>query len=206
MIVEPMSIQWLNQFAFDNALQRSRQIGRPVLLDFHDPRCACCQRLERSTYSDPTVISAITDYVVPLRVVTAEPDDVSAAIILRYLCISTPTIQLISPEGTVYHCWRGAPRQTTLSARQYQTSPPRGYRRVYHEATGSLSPALFLAQLLIGRGKTALKHELFDEAVKLFQEVIAEYGNDEAAVKESRYWLAIACSNASSCAISSGGM
>jgi len=177
--VSPIRIDWLNQFDFENALQQSRQVSKPVLLDFHDPACVGCQLLERVTYSDPIVMSAIAEQVIPLRVITTEPDSASRPIIARYISISSPTIQLLSPEGTVYHCWRGAPRHTR---------PARGYRGVFCEATGHLSPSLFLAQLLVGRGKMALKQECYEEAVQLFTEVLTEYRADNEATKEALYW------------------
>jgi len=183
--MQPTRIDWLNQFDFDSALQQSGRVSKPVLVDFHDPTCAGCQQLERVTYSDPSVISAIIKQVIPLRVVTAEPDSASTAIITRYISISSPTVQLLSPMGTVYHCWRGAPRHTR---------PAHGYRGVYHEAAGHLSPVCFLAQLLIGRGKMALKHERYAEATQLFEEVLTEYPADDVATTEARYWWSIASS------------
>lgn len=192
MAAQSKDIPWLDRFDFESALQHSLVAHKPVLLDFHDSRCLCCARLERETYSDPAVINEITEHVIPVRVVTAEPDAVGAAIILCYLSISTPTVQLLSPEGTVYHWWRGAPRQTTVSARQYRTRPTHGYRRVYHEASGYLTPPLFLAQLLIARGKEALKQQRFEDAAELFRDVLTKYFADAAACPEASYWLSIA--------------
>ena len=110
-------IDWLDQSEFEKILRHSRQVGKPALLDLHDPTCAGCQQLELVTYSDPSVIAAIGEHVVPVRVVTQEPDSASRAIINRYISISTPTVQLLSPEGTIYHWWRGAPRHTRPAPR-----------------------------------------------------------------------------------------
>lgn len=181
-------IDWLDQFAFEKVLRHSRQVGKPALLDLHDPTCAGCQQLELVTYSDPSVIAAIGEHVVPVRVVTQEPDSASRAIINRYISISTPTVQLLSPEGTIYHWWRGAPRHTR---------PARGYHGVYHEAIGDLSPARFLAQMSIGLGKVALTHGRFAEAAQLFKEVLTDYQGDHVTTAEAQYWQRIAVAKGS---------
>jgi hypothetical protein len=189
MTAHSTDISWLDQFEFEKALRDSVLARKPVLLDFHDSRCTCCARLERETYSDPGVYYQINEHTIPVRVVTAEPDAVSAAIILCYLSISTPTVQLLSPDGNVYHWWRGAPRQTTVSARQYRTRPTHGYRRVYHEASGYLTPSMFLAQLLIARGREALNQQRFEDATELFRDVLTKYVADTVACSEASYWL-----------------
>jgi hypothetical protein len=179
-----MTIQWLNQLDFDMAIRRSRERGQPVLVDFHSPTCSGCQSLEAETYSDPLVIRALTDHVIPLRVVTTEPDAASRRIITHYISISTPSVQLLSPQRTVDHYWRGAPRFTR---------PSLGYQAVFPETSGHLTPDRFLAQLLLGRGKSALKRGRLDEAIRLLGDVIIQYPNDEAATEEAGRWAAMAC-------------
>jgi Thioredoxin-like len=195
--MQQVGIHWLNQHDMGSALQRSCDIGKPVLMDFHDPTCDACITLDRDTYSDPSVIVMITEHAIPLRVVTVEPDRDTAEIINCYISISTPTVQLLTGDGTVCHYWRGSPCQTVLSARQIAQSP----RRVYLEARGHLPPALFCAQLLIGRGKAALKYGRFDDALRLFEEVLAKYSNDEEVIAETRYWKSRVASK-TSCTLS----
>jgi len=183
--MQPISIHWLNQYDLSGALQQSSESGKSVLLNFYDATCSGCVSLEQDTYSDPAVITMVAQHVIPLRVVTTEPDRSTAEIINCYISISTPTVQLLSREGTACHYWRGAPRQTVLSARQIT----QGSRRVYMEAQGCLPPTLFCAQLLIGRGKVALNYECFEAALRLFDEALVKYGNDAEIASEARYWI-----------------
>jgi len=185
------AVQWLNQFEFEDAILRSGQVRKPVLLDFHDPACKGCQRLDEQVYSAPSIVGAITDQAIPVRIVVTGVDAVSTGIINAYISISTPSIQLLSPQRTVYHYFRGCPRLTVLCARQIA----QGKHRVYRESVGHLSPELFLTQLSLGLGKRALQLEQLAFGSKLFQQVIAE-GRDDEAAGEARFWQSVVRSRA----------
>ncbi len=118
MTIEPNSIEWLSHRDFEAAFHESREADRPVLLDFHDPTCMGCESLERSTYHTADVASAIRDHAIPVRILTTSPDKTVEDILSRYIAISTPTVQLLSRDRTVYHCFRGAPRHTRLALSQ----------------------------------------------------------------------------------------
>jgi hypothetical protein len=195
--MRPLGIAWLAASDFERTLQEAGEGGKPVLLDFHDPTYPGCQELERSTYADPGVIAAVTEHVVPLRVVTKDPDSASRAIMPRYISISASTVQLIAAGGTACHSWRGAPRATR---------PAIGYRDVYHEVAGDLPPDRFLAQLLIGRGKLALTQARYAEAERLFETVLTEYETDELATDEARYWSAIASARCTAGEVPAGAL
>jgi Tetratricopeptide repeat len=88
-------------------------------------------------------------------------DPTSAPIVKRFLQVWTPTLMLLDPDGNVYTEWNGY-----------------------------LPPALYLAQLLLGLGKAALKQDRFEQAVGHFNEVAANHpGTDTAA--EALYWAAV---------------
>jgi hypothetical protein len=204
MAVETTGIGWLNQLELEQSLERSRSTGISVLLDFRDPDCAGCEELERSTYSDPGVIEAVSEFTLPVRVLTGNPDRITEEILSRYIAISTPTIQLISGQGTVDHFFRGAPRHTRLALSQWnreRTSGNRDYCRVYHESVGCLPPPRFLAQLLIGRGRAALNSGRFEEAERKFDELLSVYGSDDTAVSEATYWKSKLVSRANSSSV-----
>jgi len=188
-VISMRTIPWGSQCDFENALRQSREESKPVLLDFHHPACAGCRQLDSETYSDPEVAETIGDNTLPVRIVTTEWDRVSTDIINCYISISTPTVQLLSAEGTVLHYWYGAPRQTVLSARQISDSP----RRVFIESSSHLSPRLFLSQLLLGQGKAALRVGRFENAAQLFGRVLASCSPDDPAFAEAGYWRARAC-------------
>ena len=174
-----MAIEWLDQSHFGDAVRRSSELNRPVLLDFHDPTTLGCQRLDRVTYADRVVQSAIAENVIPLRVVTIDPDAASTALITRYISISTPTVQLISEDGTPYHWWRGAPRHTR---------PALGFRSVYNEMDGDLPPRAFLAQLWLGLCKAALLEKHHEKAQSLLNKALAVAPPGALPRTEVDYW------------------
>lgn len=93
---------------------------------------------------------------------TKDPDEAARAVIRRYLQVWTPTILLLSPNGSVYHEW-----------------------------SGYLPPDLYATHLLLGQGKAALKEERFDLARQLFDEVADQHPLSDVA-PEALYWAAVA--------------
>jgi tetratricopeptide (TPR) repeat protein len=164
-------------------MSRSADEGKPILLDLHSPACSGCRNLEQAIYSNPAVAQEISDYTLPVRVPTENPDKASTAIIDKHIFIWSPTIQLLAPDGTRYHEFNGAPRRTRLSV---------GYQTVFHDTPGHLTPELFRAQLTVARGKAALRKKQLEEAIRLFNAVIKRYPQDETSVADAKHWLAVA--------------
>src|SRR5436190_19620829 len=88
-------------------------------------------------------------------------DPASAPIVQRFLQVWTPTLMLLAPDGKVYNEWNGY-----------------------------LPPALYLAQLLLGLGKAALKQDRFAPAGELFEAIAANHPGTDAAA-EALYWAAV---------------
>jgi len=85
---------------FDAALQRAREGGRPVMIDFGAEWCAACKELERDTYVDPTVVSEATRFVNIKVDGTNEVDEVEA-LYQRFGVQGLPTVAFISSKGEV---------------------------------------------------------------------------------------------------------
>jgi len=98
---------------------------------------------------------------VPVQIRTKEPEPAAKAVIARYLQVWTPTIILLSADGAVIHEW-----------------------------SGYLPPIPFLDQLLLGRGKDALKRDRFAEAAALFDQ-LADHNPLGDAAPEALYWAAV---------------
>lgn len=60
-----------------------------------------------------------------------------------------------------------------------------------HRIEGFLPNDDFLAQLMLGRAKMAFAHENWDEAEKLFREIVDKFPNTDAA-PEALYWAGVA--------------
>ena len=59
-----------------------------------------------------------------------------------------------------------------------------------HRIEGFLPADEFLAQLMLGRAKTAFARGRFDEAERHFREIVDEHGNADAAA-EAQYWAGV---------------
>jgi hypothetical protein len=179
----PQTVQWYGPREFSRLLSRSAEESKPVLLDLHSSDCSGCRNHDEFIYSNPTIAQEIVEHTLPVRVVTQDPDRTSTDIINNHIFIWSPTIQLLAPDATRYHEWNGAPRRTRLSV---------GYQSVFHDTPGHLTPELFHAQLLVARGKAALRTNKFREAMGLFSTVVERYPSDGIAVAEAERWLTVA--------------
>jgi len=177
------TLQWYGPHDFAQVLSRSADEGKPVLLDLHSDTCSGCRNHDGTIYSDPLVAQEILEHTLPVRVSTENPDRASTAIIDKHIFIWSPTIQLLAADETRYHEFNGAPRRTRLSV---------GYQTVFHDTPGRLTPELFRAQLLVARGKAALRSGKYGEAMRLFGATKERYPYDATAVAEAERWLAVA--------------
>lgn len=177
------AFQWSGPQEFSQLLSRSADEGKPVLLDLHSPECSGCTNHDTTIYSHPLISQDIADHTLPVRVTTTNPDRASTDIINNHIFIWSPTVQLLAPDATRYHEWNGAPRRTRLSV---------GYQTVFHDTPGRLTPETFHAQLLIARGKAALRTQKYREAMHLFSDTMTRYPADKSAVEEARRWFTVA--------------
>ena len=80
----------------DRALREAD--GRPVMLDFYADWCVSCQELERETFTDPAVQSALANLVTLQADVTAN-DEADQALLQRFGVIGPPTLLFFGPDG-----------------------------------------------------------------------------------------------------------
>ncbi len=90
------SVKGMEQLQLEVAAARAK--GRPVMLDFYADWCISCKELERYTFSDPGVVSALGGFVLLQADVTA--NDESDRIMLNQFEISgPPLIVFYGPDG-----------------------------------------------------------------------------------------------------------
>jgi len=92
----------------DEAFERARREGKPVLLDISATWCHWCHVMDDVTYSDPEVVRKINRHFVPIRVDTDRRPDVNA----RYNMGGWPTTAFLNPSGDVLFGTTFLPPQT----------------------------------------------------------------------------------------------
>jgi thiol:disulfide interchange protein DsbD len=82
----------------ERAVASAAAEGRPVVLDFYADWCVSCKEMEKYTFPDPAVRSALTDAVVLQADVTAV-DAEDQALMQRFGIIGPPTIMFFTADG-----------------------------------------------------------------------------------------------------------
>ena len=85
-------IEWLTDL--DAALAKSKETGRPVMVDFFATWCPPCKMLDAQTYSDSRVIEASKNWIM-VRIDV----DKNKALAQQYQISSIPTIVVLQPDG-----------------------------------------------------------------------------------------------------------
>lgn len=80
----------------DEALAQARQENKPVVLDFFAEWCAPCQRMEKTTFKDKTVM-ALLEQCVFVRVDTDKQPEIAKRMAVEGL----PDIRFVLPDGRV---------------------------------------------------------------------------------------------------------
>ena len=88
-------IHWRTEYAA--ALKESETTHRPLFVDIYGPSCFHCQRLDATTFRDPTVASTLNDKFIPLKIDGNQNMWLVQALgIHRY-----PSIVISAPDGTI---------------------------------------------------------------------------------------------------------
>jgi thiol:disulfide interchange protein DsbD len=82
----------------ENAVAAATAAGRPVMLDFFADWCVSCKEMEKYTFPDPGVQSALANAVLLQADVTAN-DDADKALMNRFEIFGPPTIAFYGADG-----------------------------------------------------------------------------------------------------------
>ena len=113
-------------------------------------------------YTDVRVVDFINEYFVPVRVHVREQPDEFKQLGAKFGAQWTPTILVIDDEG-----------------------------EVRHRIEGFLPVPDFLAQLMLGLGKSAFADNRFEAAEEWYTRVVQAYPETDAA-PEALYWAGVA--------------
>lgn len=82
----------------DQAIAQANQRGKTVMLDFYADWCTECHRMEKNSFQDPNVLSALGNTVALQADVTAN-DDTDKALLQRFKLIGPPAILFFDRSG-----------------------------------------------------------------------------------------------------------
>lgn len=112
-------------------------------------------------YPDPEIARLVTEHFVPVRVHVIDNKQEFQRLGEKFDVQWTPTTLLIDPPATERH-----------------------------RIEGFLPKDEFAAQLALGRAKAAFGRGTFDEAERMFEDVVKKYPHSDAA-PEAQYWAGV---------------
>jgi hypothetical protein len=125
-------------------------------------------------YPDPRVAEFLAKTFVPVRVHVKNNAEEYKRLGERFSVLWTPTVLIVDPSGTERH-----------------------------RIEGFLPADDFLAQLMLGRAKSAFAQGQFGEAEKAFRAILEQFPGSEAA-PEAQYWAGVSAYKATGDAASLG--
>ena len=112
-------------------------------------------------YSDPTVVTYITEHLEPVRVHVREQKDEYQRLAERYNVQWTPTILVLDPNGEEHHRFEGF-----------------------------LPSDEFLSQVALGFAKVAFHRHDYAEAEHRYRDIVERFPSTDAA-PEALYWAGV---------------
>jgi len=85
-------IQWHSYAA---GIAKAKETGRPIVIDFHAEWCKWCKEMDKKTFSDAGVITAMNELFIPISVDTDHEQETARL----YGVQSLPTMWFLTSEG-----------------------------------------------------------------------------------------------------------
>ena len=88
-----------NLVSLDEQLEFARSNRKPAMLDYYADWCVDCLRMEKSTFADPRVVSALQDFVLVQVDVTDAGDESARAVKTRFGIYGPPAMLFFDSAG-----------------------------------------------------------------------------------------------------------
>jgi thioredoxin-related protein len=85
-------IQW---YSYADGIAKAKETGRPIVIDFHADWCKWCKEMDKKTFSNAGVITAMNERFVPISVDT----DHDKATATQFGVQSLPTMWFLDSNG-----------------------------------------------------------------------------------------------------------
>ncbi len=82
----------------EEALARAKREGKPALVDFYATWCTDCVRMEKTTFADPRVRTALSNFVL-IKADVTDNNDASTAIKQKFRVFGPPALLLFGADG-----------------------------------------------------------------------------------------------------------
>lgn len=91
----PANAESINWYTYENGIDASRSLNKPVIINFYADWCPPCLEMENTTYPDPRVVSELEDFI-PIKVNTQIRIDIEKKYGIAYY----PTQVFLDPKGS----------------------------------------------------------------------------------------------------------
>ncbi len=159
--VAAQGVEWRTDYA--KARQEATETGRPLLIDFYTDQCVYCDKLDKTTFLDSTIVQLLNRRFIPLKVHGERSSGLR-----EYLQIgSYPTLVFASADGRVLGSQVGYLDAPGLKVHIEQvlakTGDPEWMLHVYADAirareAGDFAKALSLLKPILEEGKGRAVH------------------------------------------------
>lgn len=83
----------------DELVAQAKLEGRPVLIDFSADWCIPCKQIEKTLFSEPTILAKATEFTVLKADLTKDDSEKVKAIRQKYHVVGVPTVVLLDSRG-----------------------------------------------------------------------------------------------------------
>jgi thioredoxin-like negative regulator of GroEL len=145
-------VRW--RYDYNSARREAQEKNLPLVVDFGTENCYWCNKLDTTTFHDPTVVATMNDHFVPLRVDAQRNSALTDALRIQ----AFPTVVLAASDGKILGTLEGyidASRfHDHLQRILVSVSNPEWMNRDYQEAAKAVAGADYARAIALLKGVT----------------------------------------------------